>query len=106
MTSVGARIDASADGPNLLPSTESLRKPAARADTGRMLSSIAFTLARSCGLADATCSGGVASTSLVNESRATCSPAQNRKSDPISRISVASTQGASGGAESANAPGL
>ena len=63
--SVGACTASSGDGARRLPTDESLRKPCARVDTGRMLSSIALTRARSLALAVASNSGGVASTTLI-----------------------------------------
>ena len=71
-----------------------------------MLSSIALIRDCSALLAVVSNKGGVASTIAIIRSRATCDAAQNRKSDPMTRIIVASTHGGRGGAEPACVGGL
>ena len=101
MTSVGARIAFKSAGVSRLLIAVSLRNPLARADTGRMVSSIAFTRACSRALASGTNSGGVASTVPIIGLRATRSADQNRKSEPMTDIIVFSTQDGIAGADAA-----
>ncbi len=66
-----------------------------------MLRSIACTRARSAGLAACTAAGGVASTRAISWSGASCSAAQNTKSEPTSRSRIRSASAEGGGTEAA-----